>query len=150
MSTTGGGEDLASVLAQHGLGEYAEMLAVEKVSIGNIGKLTNDELKELGLPVGARKDIMELFGAKLQAARPDAPASSKQASPNKHSGGRSLQAPDGTVVEWSKRGGGKRFACFLSHHKASCAMEARFLNDKIQGLIQKECFLDSDDLRVSG
>ena len=54
------------------------------------------------------------------------------------------------MVEWTRLGSGKRFACFLSHHKASCAMEARFLNDKLQGLIQKECFLDSDDLRVSG
>ena len=91
--------------------------------------------------------IAKLTVHPLQAARPDAPASSKQASPNKHSGGRSLQAPDGTVVEWSKRGGGKRFSCFLSHHKASCAMEARFLKTELQGLIQKECFLDSDDLR---
>jgi hypothetical protein len=140
-------EDLASVLAEHGLGEYAEMLAAEKVNIGNIGKLSDDNLKELGLPMGARVDILQLFGVPLQAARPDAPASSKQASPNKHSGGRSLQAPDGTVVEWSKRGGGKRFACFLSHHKASCSMEARYLKTELQGLIQKECFLDSDDLR---
>ena len=51
MSMTGGGEDLTAVLMKHGLGEYAEMLAAEKVNSGNIGKLTNDELKELGLPV---------------------------------------------------------------------------------------------------
>jgi hypothetical protein len=38
-------------------------------------------------------DILQLFGAK--PLRPDMPAPSKQASPNKHSGGRSLQAPDG-------------------------------------------------------
>ena len=56
---------------------------------------------------------------------------------------------DSAVVEWTKHNSGKKFACFLSHHKGSCAMEARFLKDKVQGLIQKECFLDSDDLRVS-
>jgi hypothetical protein len=142
--------DLISVHANHGLGgDYAEMLAVERVNsavnIGSIADLTDGQLSELGLPVGAGVDI-KLFGAQ-PPLRPDMPASSKQASPNKHSGGRSLQAADGAVVEWSKRGGGKRFACFLSHHKASCAMEARFLKDRLQGLIQKECFLDSDDPR---
>ena len=43
--------------------------------------------------------------------------------------------------------GGKQFGCFLSHHKASCAMEARFLKDKLEGLLSKEVFIDSDDLR---
>ena len=43
--------------------------------------------------------------------------------------------------------GGKQFGCFLSHHKASCAMEARFLKEKFEGLLSKEVFLDSDDLR---
>ena len=52
------------------------------------------------------------------------------------------------VVEWSKRDSGKKFSCFLSHHKRDCSMEARFLKEKMQGLICKECFLDSDDLQV--
>ena len=42
----------------------------------------------------------------------------------------------------------KQYACFLSHHKASCAMEARFLKEKLQALLGKEVFLDSDDLKV--
>ena len=41
---------------------------------------------------------------------------------------------------------GKRFRCFLSHHKQACAMEARFLKDKLQGMLDGEVFLDSDDL----
>ena len=84
----GGGEDLTSVLAKHGLGQHAEMLAAEEITLDHIGKLSDDDLKELGLPKGARMDILQLFGAK--PLRPDMPASSKQASPNKHSGGRSL------------------------------------------------------------
>ena len=139
---------LEAILAENGLGKWYATLAGEEIDLETIGKLTDVQLEKLGLPMGARVKILELFGVK--PLRPVAPASSKQASPNKHNSGRTLQAPDGTVVEWTKRGGGKRFACFLSHHKASCAMEARFLKDKIQGLIQKECFLDSDDLRVSG
>jgi hypothetical protein len=80
--------------------------------------------------------------------RPEAPVSSKQASPNKQHSGRTLQGGgDCAMIEWTKRDSGKRFACFLSHHKASCAMEARFLKDKLSNLIQKECFLDSDNLR---
>ena len=149
MSTAGADEDLAAVLAKHGLGQHAKMLVAEEITLDNIADLTNDDLKELGLPMGARVNILKLFGAK--PLRPKAPSSSKQASPNKHSSGRSLQqAGGGAVVEWAKHDSGKKFACFLSHHKASCAMEARFLKTALQGLIQKECFLDSDDLRVSG
>jgi hypothetical protein len=142
---------LEAILTENDLGQWHAQLVAEGVNLKNVGKLTNDELKELGLPVGARKDIMEIFGVKPLPLRPDAPASSKQASPNKHSGRVvTLQASDNAVVEWAKRGSGKKFACFLSHHKASCAMEARYLKTELQGLIQKECFLDSDDLRVSG
>jgi hypothetical protein len=138
---------LEEILTENGLGKWYATLAAGEITLKDVDKLTIDELERIGLPLGARKDIVELFGVKPLPLRPDAPASSKQPSPNKHSGGRSLQAADGTVLEWTKRGGGKRFACFLSHHKASCAMEARFLKTELQGLIQKECFLDSDDLR---
>jgi hypothetical protein len=137
---------LEQVLADNGLGKWYAVLAAEDITLTNIGDHTNDELKELGVSSGARKDILKLF-AKPQ--RPDAPASSKQASPNKHSG-RTLQGGGDSAIMWTKHGSGKKFACFLSHHKASCAMEARFLKTELQGLIQKECFLDSDDLRVSG
>ena len=36
---------------------------------------------------------------------------------------------------------------YNSHHKASCAMEARFLKEKLSELLGGEVFLDSDDLR---
>ena len=63
---------------------------------------------------------------------------------------------------------GKRYGCFISHHKASCAvrrfmkcahdflnalcfffikMEARFLMEKLEAQLGKEVFLDSDDLK---
>ena len=73
------------------------------------------DLEQPGQPMGAHVDILQLCGAKPakaerdniqrypQAVPPDAPAPSKQASPNTHSG-RSLQAADGTAVKWSKRG----------------------------------------------
>jgi hypothetical protein len=136
---------LEQVLANNGLGKWYAVLAAEDITLANIGDHTNDELKELGVTSGARKDILKHFGEKPQ--RPGA-RTSKDSSPNTHSG-RTLQG-GGDSAMWTKHGSGKKFACFLSHHKASCAMEARFLKDKLQGLIQKECFLDSDDLRVSG
>jgi hypothetical protein len=135
--------DLEAVLTDNGLGEWHSILQAERITLDNIGLMTNDDLRELDLPLGARREILVLFA---QPQRPG-PASSKASSPNKH-GGRSLQPSNSPVVKWTKHGSGKKFACFLSHHKASCAMEARFLKDKLQGLIQKECFLDSDDLRV--
>ena len=43
--------------------------------------------------------------------------------------------------------GSKQFACFLSHHKDSCAMEARFLKGQLEEMMGRAVFLDSDDLR---
>jgi hypothetical protein len=139
---------LEEVLTDNGFAKFAGIFAKEMITLNNASKLTDGDLKEFGLPWGARKDLLELFGEK-KPQRPDAPPSSRQASPNKHSG-RTLQGGgDCAMVEWTKHGSGKTFACFLSHHKASCAMEARFLKKELQGLIAKECFLDSDNLRVS-
>ena len=136
------------VLTANGLGKWHAILAAEDVDLNNIDDMTDSDLEKLGVTAGGRKNILKLFG-RVKPLRPDVPASSKDSSPNKHSG-RTLQGGgDSAVVEWTKHNSGKKFACFLSHHKGSCAMEARFLKDKVQGLIQKECFLDSDDLRVS-
>jgi hypothetical protein len=43
--------------------------------------------------------------------------------------------------------GSKQFACFLSHHKDSCAMEARFIKEHLEEMMGRAVFLDSDDLR---
>ena len=82
---------LETVLNDNGLGEWHTILDAERVTIDNIAHLTLDgtyaiekinvcssfdlclaELKDIGLPLGARKDIVLLFGAKPQ--RPDGPA----------------------------------------------------------------------------
>ena len=48
----------------------------------------------------------------------------------------------------SSGGSEKKYAAFLSHHKASCAMEARFLKTELEKhLPGSEIFLDSDDLK---
>ena len=38
------------------------------------------------------------------------------------------------------------YSCFLSHYKAQAGMEARYLNDMLQKLLRRECFLDSQNL----
>ena len=119
----------------------------------NLGKAAMLAALEEGLcKAGAKMvhiaNIKSAIAKVAMPHRPEAPVSSKQASPNKQHSGRTLQGGgDCAMIEWTKRDSGKRFACFLSHHKASCAMEARFLKDKLSDLIQKECFLDSDNLR---
>lgn len=40
----------------------------------------------------------------------------------------------------------KRYAAFITHHKVACAMEARFLKDELSRALNKDVFLDSDDL----
>ena len=44
---------------------------------------------------------------------------------------------------------GKRFAAFLSHHKAAAAMDARFVKDKLEQMLGggADVFLDSDNLQ---
>jgi hypothetical protein len=194
---------LESILTDNGLGKWHAKLAAEEIDLENVGKLTDGHLEKLGLPMGTRLKILELFAKPL---RPDGPASSK--STTRRSSGIGLQAGDGadaavTLAQqeaalrtkrgtldldddqekiasitaeikqlkeaqdklkikqrneaqdkidqavWNRRDSGKKFSCFISHHKRDCAMEARFLKEKMQAIIGKECFLDSDDLRVS-
>ena len=53
-------------------------------------------------------------------------------------------------MSYSVTTGGKKFACFLSHHKGACAMEARFMKEHLMRLTNKNVFLDSDDLKDLG
>ena len=47
----------------------------------------------------------------------------------------------------SQNGGGMAFAGFVSHCKAECAMEARFLQTELEQKLGERVFIDSDDLR---
>src|SRR5262245_6351957 len=71
---------LAEWLRSLGLGEYAERFAENAIDFSLLGELTEEDLKELGLPIGhrrrLRKAIAELSGNALQpseaqTARPD-------------------------------------------------------------------------------
>jgi hypothetical protein len=62
---------LADILSENGLGKWHAKFEAEDLTLSNISDLTNDDLKELGLPMGARKDILKLFCAKPSASEPD-------------------------------------------------------------------------------
>jgi hypothetical protein len=80
--------------------------------------------------------IAELAGKGSGGMAPTRPAIPASSSRSPHHAVKNTAAPD------------KQYACFLSHHKAACAMEARFLKEKLEALMNKEVFLDSDDLKV--
>ena len=99
---------LHEALGKVGLGEYADVFAAEKIDLETIGELAEDDLRELGLPMGARIDVLKLFGTTPRP--PDRP------SPSHHSPLRSRHTDGGgTVAEWSKRESGKQFACFIRY-----------------------------------
>ena len=51
--------DVQEWLEGLGLGEYAEVFQCERVAFSNLPNITNEDLKELGLPLGPRKTILE-------------------------------------------------------------------------------------------
>ena len=55
---------------------------------------------------------------------------------------------EGTLASWASKSG-KTFAAFLSHHKAACAMEARYIKTLLEDMTggSAKMFLDSDDLK---
>ena len=67
--------DIRAWLDGLGFGEYAEAFEVERIQLGQIARLAESDLKELGLPMGPRKAILE---AAQQLAVGDSPAPAPQ------------------------------------------------------------------------
>ena len=66
--------DIRRWLEEHGLGQYADAFEAEQVSIANLADLTEDELKDLGLPLGPRKTVQKAarsLSAGAEQPRPD-------------------------------------------------------------------------------
>jgi hypothetical protein len=105
-------DDLATVLTEHGLGQHAAALLAEEVTVANVGKLSDGDLKELGIPLGPRRQIMELFGSS-GAAIPHAPGGPQRSQPSPLVSARNPNADAAVAVKWSRQDSGKKFACFL-------------------------------------
>ena len=65
---------LETILTDNGLGKWFATLAAEDVDIDTIADLTEGDLQNIGVSLGARKKSINLFGSK--PLRPDAPVSS--------------------------------------------------------------------------
>ena len=66
-------------LNSHGLSEYAERFAENRIDLSILPDLTDDDLKELGVLLGDRRRILRLI-AEL-GAKPQASAGIRVASP---------------------------------------------------------------------
>jgi hypothetical protein len=59
-------DDLAQWLERLGLGKYAEILAEHEVSVRDLPHLTEDDLKDLGLPLGPRRRLLAAVKGKTR------------------------------------------------------------------------------------
>merc|ERR1711871_418482 len=73
--------------------------------------------------------------------------STKSAGPIERVKSSLLSAEDAERIRAHFNSSPKRFSAFLSHHNAACAAEARLMKDRIDSMLKKEAFLDSDNLR---
>ena len=109
-------DGLGALLAAKGLSAFAHTFAAEQITLESAGRLSESHLKELGIPMGPRMIMLDLFAA--DPHRPDGPAGSR-GSPRHIA---ILQASTDAPTD-SFKDSGKKYGCFLSHHKAACAME---------------------------
>jgi len=111
-------DDLGALLTANGLGAFADVFAAEQVTLETISDLQESDLEKLSIPMGPRKKMLYLFAA--DPIRPDGPAGS-HGSPRHNA---LLKASVATPVDsLLPQPTTKKFGCFLSHHKAACAME---------------------------
>ena len=110
-------DQLGALLAANGLGAFAQTFAHHQITLQDARSLDHSLLKEMGIPIGPRVRILTLFAE--DPHRPDAPAGS-HGSPRHMA---LVQASTGAPAADSLGNSGKKYGCFLSHHKAACAME---------------------------
>ena len=97
---------LRQLLADNGLGAFAEIFAAQQITLETVGDLDVDDLREMNIPIGPRKKLLRLFAKPEQEPqRPVQPVGS-HSSP-RHA---ALQAATGGPVT---KDSGKKFSCFL-------------------------------------
>jgi hypothetical protein len=67
--------ELKQWLERHGLGEFAEPFAKERIELGDLVNLSENDLRELGLLMGPRKRFLEAVQRELASSHdPTEPA----------------------------------------------------------------------------
>jgi hypothetical protein len=112
--------DLGAVLAANGLGAFSAVFDAEQMTLETALMLDHNLLKGLGIPLGPRLKILSLFA--MEPNRPDAPAGSHGSPRHMALLEASVQVPAHISAD-SRKSSSKKYGCFLSHHKAACAME---------------------------
>jgi hypothetical protein len=56
MAADGGVSELGALLAANGLGAFAQVFASEQVTLDTVGDLNENDLKEMAIPIGPRKN----------------------------------------------------------------------------------------------
>ncbi|MBM3522872.1 MAG: adenylate cyclase, partial [Alphaproteobacteria bacterium] len=74
-------DDFARWLEGLGLGKYAEAFAAAEVDASQLADLTDADLRELGLPLGPRKKLLQAIAALGDAVPPDGKAPAAAAAP---------------------------------------------------------------------
>ena len=70
--------ELGALLAAHGVGKYASKFEEEEVDLQQMSTLTLDDLRDMGIPLGPRKKIIELFATGVATSvRPPTPPPSQ-------------------------------------------------------------------------
>lgn len=84
-------DDIKRWLESHGLEKYAEVFVENEIDLDVLDELTMDELKDLEIPLGARKRILKAIAAGTQASPSEEGTSSEpMAAPNREAERRQL------------------------------------------------------------
>jgi hypothetical protein len=116
-------DEMGALLIANGLGSFAQVFASEQITLETASDLTMQLLKELGIPMGPRMKILRLFATKPN--KPDGLAGSLGSPRHMALLQASIDVPVDVLAA-----SGKKFGCFLSHHKAACAMEGERANQR--------------------
>lgn len=119
-------------LKEIGLGQYAEQFANQEVVFEDLGELHEDDLKELGIPLGPRKRILKAT-AKLIGSEPvEAPIDPD-----------SLESTD-RLAAWERHPGERKpvtmlFADIMNSTALTENLDAEDTHDLVYGAIQRLC-----------
>ena len=114
MATTT--DQLGALLAANGLAAFACIFASEQITLQDARSLDHSLLKDMGIPTGPRLRILKLVAE--DPSRPGGPAGSHGSPRHMALVKASTYTPADALANSDKK-----YGCFLSHHKAACAME---------------------------
>jgi class 3 adenylate cyclase len=74
-------DDIGRWLGKVGFAEYADLFAANEIELATLPHLSEDDLKELGLPMGPRKKLLAAIAAfgPAELEKPEAPPASAEA-----------------------------------------------------------------------